>query len=233
MVREADQAPRKIMDLCCQHLVEPDISILQEISVLLGIMSHTLRSSLNNMIWDFAGKGLTSVLSNDEFERIKWSHDFPIENDKLSFENSRVRILRHLKEYFPPIYDYIESCQPYHNEFSILWTIKLLSNDTTHTTPVEVIQPNITSVALSNGGAPRVIGDKVVVPFDRRNPTIYQLPCFIEVFDMFVSNEGKWIIYMIGIDQDPKYSVTGFISNASVVVGNVIAGFYSIVEALL
>ncbi len=232
-LREADETPPKILELCCQHLVNPNDELLTEISVRLGTMSVGLRSALNNMMWDFAERVLQSLLPPDEYAKIQWSHDYPIEKDISGFESSKSRILIHVRKYFPEIYDFLEGSQPYNEDLSMLWTIKLLSNDSTHTIPVEIYQPNISIVVFDHGGRPKILGDTVIVPFDKNNPVVLKTPCFIEALDMFAAKDGRWIIYMIGIDQNPKYSVTGFIGGAYPLAKRIIINFYRLMETEL
>jgi len=53
-VKEADEASRKILDLCLKRLIISAEVTLKEMSSRLGSMAHNLRSPLNNMMWDFA-----------------------------------------------------------------------------------------------------------------------------------------------------------------------------------
>jgi len=199
---------------------------MKEISVRIGTMSQILMSSLNNMMWDFAERELIYLLSSDEYKKLRWSHDFPIAKDIKTFKKDKNRILRHIKNQFPKVYKYIEASQPYHQKYSVLWAIKLLSNDTKHTIPVKVIQPNISCIVFEHGGKPKIVGDKAIVPFDKNNPVIFPIPCFIEAMDLFVSKDGQWKIFMIDLDTAQKISVTGFIAQARMLVGEVIVGFY-------
>jgi hypothetical protein len=82
MLMEADEAPRKILDLCSQQVIHPKDITLKEISVRLGTMAQLLRSSLNNMMWDFTEKELKSKINQKDYENLHWSHDFPIESSE-------------------------------------------------------------------------------------------------------------------------------------------------------
>jgi hypothetical protein len=227
-IKEADEAPRKILDLCCQQLVHPQAATLREISSRLGSMSQLLRSALNNMMWDFVEIYLKSKISSKDYDAIKWSHDFPIEANKTNFAASKSRILRHIKELHPQTYHYLDLVQPYYRPNHLLWALKLLSNDSAHTIPVQVLQPNISSVVFAHGGKPQVIGKNVIIPVDPSNPLVLNIPCFIESMDMFVSEDGKWQIFMIDLDLDPKYSVTRFIERAAPLITGIIEGFYAL-----
>ena len=70
--QEADEIPDRVLDLCCKQLVEPNNKTLTEISVRIGTMAHSFRSTLNNMLWDFSEKCLQEVLSEKEFSKLRW-----------------------------------------------------------------------------------------------------------------------------------------------------------------
>jgi len=230
-LNEADEIPRKVLDLCCKQLVEPNKKTLTEISVRIGTIANILRSTLNNMMWDFSKQYIAGNIPDAEFEKLRWSHDYPIEETEEKFLNSRIRALRHIEDNYPQIFNFVESTQPYYDFYAIMWTIKLLSNDTTHSIPIQIQQPNISSIATEFGN-PQIFGDKVLLPRADNPPLILQTPCFIEPLDMFVSKEGKWILYMIGIDQNPKQSVTSFIGRAHPVIKGIINNFYNLLDAL-
>lgn len=226
---EVDEIPIKVMDLCCKQLVAPNETYLTEISVRIGTMAQGFRSILNNMLWDFAEKRLKDLLEADEFSKIKWSHDYPIEKTKKKLKNSKTRILRHIKSHCPTIYEFIEFTQPYNPNYSLLWTIRRLSNDTSHTIPIKVIQPHISSIYFEHGN-PKVIGDRLLIPWGNNKLQEFKIPCYIESFGMFISSEGKWKIFMIDIDQDPKFSVTDFISQGCPLISKIISDFYNVLK---
>ena len=113
-------------------------------------------------MWDFAEDNLRLVLSEDEYEKIRWSHDFPIEKDKESFEQSRSRILRHIADNHSHVYQFLERAQPYHDKEQHLWLLKILSNYSGHTVPIEA-KPIRATIVCSGRFEACILGNQVIV----------------------------------------------------------------------
>jgi hypothetical protein len=223
-----DFIPR-IMKLCSREATYPRAKQINKISVGLGEMAHTLRSALNNAIWDFAKTHLKARVAEDEYEKIRYSHDFPIEKDKESFSSTRSRIMRHVVNDYTEIYEFLEQAQPYHEKVKNLWYLKILSNYTTHTIPVkpQVLRANDISLG---GIKPRIIGGKVIIPGPNGSPDIINqaIPCYIEELKMFVSKKKKWVVFLIDVEEKTKPNLVPFMHNCSQRVSQIISEFYGL-----
>ena len=154
-LQSADDFIPRIMHLCLREAECPRPMQRQEISACLGDMAHALRSALNYAMWDFAETTLNPIVDSDEYEKLRWSHDFPIERDGEAFRESRSRILRHILDGFPAAYQFLEQAQPYHDQEKHLWYIKGLTNSAAHTIPIEARSMRANDVTFA-GSKPRI-----------------------------------------------------------------------------
>jgi hypothetical protein len=226
--KSKEYVPR-IMSLCLKEASYPRVKRHKGISVCLGEMAQALRSALNNALWDFAERNLRPTLNGDEYDRIRYSHDFPIEKDKESFEGSRTRILRYIANGFPSVYQFLETAQPYHVDNKYLWPLKIISNSTTHTIPIAAQTVQANDVAFGNG-KPRIVGNQVIVStYDGSYRRVYpSIPCYVEEPKMFVSKERKWVLFLIDLGKEPKPNLIPFVETANHGVGKLISEFYTL-----
>jgi hypothetical protein len=219
----------KIKEMCLKHIDSPNEKQLKGISIYVGEMSQTLRSALNNTMWDFCEKKLKNILPEDEHTKVKWSHDFPIEGEKSSFEKSKIRVLRHIAKHYPVVYQFIERVQPYHEGYKSLASIKILSNDSSHTIPVEVRDLNIKQIAIQGFSNPVISGNEVIVQWSSNSPAfVYSIPCYVEEMMMYVSKEKKWMMFQMSINGKAYFSPTPFSKGAPSLVSKLIMEFYTL-----
>ncbi|MBN2390882.1 MAG: hypothetical protein JXR84_09170 [Anaerolineae bacterium] len=219
----------RIMSLCLKEVSYPRVRQRKGIGVCLGEMTQALRSALNNAIWDFAERNLKLTLDGTEYEKIQYSHDFPIERDKESFEESRTRILRHIADSFPRVYQFLETAQPYHVNNQYLWSLKIISNSTTHTIPIEAQTVQGNDVAFVNG-KPRIVSNQVIMStYDSSYRRVYpSIPCYVEELKMFVSKKRKWVLFFINLGKEPKPNLMPFVETANLEVDKLISEFYTL-----
>jgi hypothetical protein len=219
----------RIMNLCLKEASYPRVKRRKKISVCLGEMAQALRSALNNALWDFAERNLKPILDEDEYNKVRWSHDFPIEKDEDNFEKSRTRILRHIADSFPSVYQFLEKAQPYHTDNKYLWPLKTISNSTTHTIPIEAQTVQANDVAFVNA-KPRIVGNQVIVStYDGSYRKVYpSIPCYVEEPRMFVSRKGKWVLFLIDLGEGPKPNLIPFVETANQEVGKLVSEFYAL-----
>ncbi len=218
----------KIMELCLKEATNPKIRRSKRISIHLGEMAQALRSAMNYAMWDFAECNLKPRLSEDEYERIRWSHDFPIEKDKASFEKSRTRALKHISSDFPDVYQFLERAQPYQSGSSCLWHLKVICNYTAHTVPIEAQVTNANDVAFVDF-KPRILGNQVVVAsLDGSYRRVYpSIPCYVQEPKMFASKKKKWVLFLIDLEGEAKPNLVPFVETANQEVNQLISGFYA------
>ena len=219
----------KIMALCLREATYPRTRRRKRISILLGEMTQALRSALNYAMWDFAQSNLQSRLSEDEYEKVRYSHDFPIEKDKENFEKSRSRILRHVARDFYDVFRFMERAQPYNDRGQYLWHLKTISNHTMHTIPIEATPIHGNDVSLI-GVKPRIVGNQVMIPSRDGSATkIYpSIPCYVEELRMFVSIERKWVVFLIDLGGEARPNLLPFAQIANQRVNQLIAEFYAL-----
>jgi hypothetical protein len=224
----ADYIP-KIMKVCLREATHSRARQRKRISVYLGEMTPALRAALNYAMWDFAENNLKPLLSENEYKKIRWSHDFPIEKNKEAFDKSRSRILRHIADDLPDVYRFLEKTQSYHSGNNYLWYLKVICNDTAHTIPIEAQVVNANDVAFI-GFKPRVLGNQVVVasPDGSYRRVYSSIPCYVQEPKMFVSRQKKWVLFLIGLEDEAKPNLVPFIETANREVGQLISEFYTL-----
>jgi hypothetical protein len=217
----------KIMESCLKEATNPRFSESERISAFLGEMAQALRSALNYAMWDFSESNLKSRLSSDEYEKLRWSHDFPIEKDNESFQTSRSRILRHISSNFSNVYQFLEKAQSYHDTENHLWHLKTISNDTAHTIPIEAQLLQANDVAFIGLNA-RIFGNQVIISNRDGVSKTYSIPCFVYELNMFVSEKKKWVLFLIDIDHKRKPNLIPFIQTTNQIVSQLVSGFYAL-----
>jgi hypothetical protein len=218
-----------VKETCLKQIDYPRKRQLKRISVYIGEMSQALRSALNNTMWDFCERKLKNVLPETEYEKVRWSHDFPIERNEEKFRKSKSRVLRHIDKDFPKIHQFLESVQPYHKGYRNLSYIRTLSNDTTHTIPV--VPHHHDDIQLKIVGAPQPVirGNKVIVKNPNNGLTvIYSIPCYVREMTMYVSSKKKWVIFLMSADGEKYFSPTPFSKSAPSLVNKLITEFYNL-----
>jgi len=220
----------KIKDTCLAHIDYPKDENLKRISVYIGEMSQSLRSALNNSLWDFCETKIKDIVQAGEYNKIKWSHDFPIEGDIDSFEKSKSRALRHIAKNYPSIYQFLESVQPYHKDYDFLASIKVFSNDTSHTIPVEVQHlSNITHMIFPGFSAPVIRKNEVIVQWSNNHPAIsYPIPSYVDEMKMYISTDKKWKLFLMSTNEKGMFSPTPFSKMAPPRVSKLITEFYAL-----
>ena len=218
-----------IMKLCLREATYPRGRQRSKIGVLLGDMAQALRSALNYAMWDFAESNIKLRVSEDEYEKVRYSHDFPIEEDKESFEESRSRIVRHIASDFAGIYQFLERAQPYHDQGKHLWYLKVISNYAAHTIPIKAQPVRANDVAFVRV-KPRILGNQVIVPSPGGSShRIYpSIPCFVEELKMFVSKKKKWVVYLIELGEGAKPNLIPFVHTANRKVTQLVSEFYTL-----
>lgn len=224
----------KIKETCLIHIDSPKEENLKRISVYLGEMAHSLRSTLNNALWDFCESKIKNIVPQDEYDKIKYSHDFPIENDnenfKTNFEKAKPRVLRHIAANYLNIYQFLEKVQPYHKEYSFLTEIQVFSNDTSHTIPVKVQDTGeITQMIFPGFSPPTIQGNKAIIQWSKNHPaTSYPIPSYVDEMKMYISSDKKWKMFLTSIDGIGFFSPTPFSKGTPSRVSELIAEFYTL-----
>ena len=220
----------KIKETCLVHIDLPKEENLKRISVFVGEMAQSLRSVLNNSLWDFCENKIKDIVETGEYNKIKWSHDFPIDSDKASFENSKSRALRHVAKNYPSVYEFLEKVQPYHEGQKFLSSIKVFSNDTSHTIPVKVDDTGEIKQMLFPGfSAPVIRENEVIVQWSKNHPaTSYRIPSYVDEMKMYISSKKKWIMFLMSIDGEAFFSPTPFSKAAPSQVSKLINEFYTL-----
>ena len=219
----------KIMETCLVHINSPKDENLKRISVYVGEMAQSLRSALNNSLWDFCENKIKNIIEANEYNKIKWSHDFPIESDKDSFEKSKSRALRHIAKNYSTVYQFLENVQPYYKEYDFLGSIKVFSNDTSHTIPVKVQDMDIAQMVIPGFSTPVIRGNEVIVQWSSNHPaSSYPIPSYVDKMTMYISSEKKWKILLMSIDGKAYFSPTPFSKGAPSNVSKLITEFYAL-----
>jgi hypothetical protein len=224
----------KIKETCLVHIDSPKEEYLKRISVYLGDMAHSLRSALNNAMWDFCENKIKIVVPEDEYDKIKYSHDFPIESDsqnfETNFEKAKPRVLRYIAANYSNVYHFLEKAQPYHKEYRFLTKIQVFSNDTSHTIPVKVQDVGeITQIIIPGFSPPVIHDDQVIVQWSNKHPaTSYPIPSYVDEMEMYISSDKKWKKFLTSIDETAFFSPTPFSKNTPRKVSDLITEFYTL-----
>ncbi|MCK6463154.1 MAG: hypothetical protein L6Q29_05065 [Candidatus Pacebacteria bacterium] len=219
----------RIKETCLVHIDSPKEENLKRISVYIGEMAQSLRSALNNSLWDFCENKIKGIVDSGEYNKIKWSHDFPIESDKESFEKSKSRALRHIAHNYEKVYQFLETIQPYHKGYDFLGKLKVFSNDTSHTIPVKVQDMNITQMVFPGFSAPVIRGNEVIIQWSKNHPaSSYPIPSYVDEMTMYISTEKKWKMFLMTIDGEAHFSPTPFSKGTPSNVSKLIAEFYAL-----
>ena len=209
---EASVYPAKIHETCLAFLDSQDQKELKKISVYMGQLSHGLRMALNNALWDFCEQNINPALDKGEYNKIRYSHDFPIEASYESFMQAKCRALRHIKGDFPVVYQFLEKVQPYHPGYQELSPMRVMSNDSSHTIPVGVRDGHIDMMQAPGYQWPRIVGEEVIVQWTPSHKVSkYSIPCYIEEMDLYVSRGKEWrAFWMKPDDSETLFQPTSF-----------------------
>jgi len=219
----------RIKETCLTHIDAPSDKHLKRISVYMGEMSQAIRSALNNTMWDFCETKIKPAVSQGEYNKIRWSHDFPLESENLRFVQSKTRALRNIAQGYPAIYQFLESVQPYHKDYEFLASIRVLSNDTSHTIPVQVRHDDIRQMLFPGASAPSIRGNEVVVQWSPEQPaTSYTIPAYVDKLTMYIATDRTWHIFLMSTDGRTHFSPTPFSKMAPSRVSNLLTDFYAL-----
>jgi len=249
-LEEAATLQSRIAALCMKHVTDPQDGQLTTIAVCLGQMAHTLRSALNQSMWDFATNEILQSADKREAEKLRWSHDFPIATKEEDFEESKSRVMQHitdssypsmrqlierggrcglhcqLRTSYPSMRQLIERAQPYHNGNEWLGQLRTLSNDVSHTIPVEAVAWAGHDVSFV-GAKPRISGGSVIIPAGKHVAIVYRpVPIYVRELGVFASQDEKWILFLIDFDRRRKPSLIPFTEQAVDGVEQLVARFY-------
>lgn len=228
LLQDASEYDPKIDQACLDQADHPKSEQLKRISVYVGELAHTLRAVLNNAMWDFAEKRLRTTIPGDEYETIRYSHDFPIETNTKKFNHSKERILRYIRNEHKSVYEYLERAQPFHAGNEHLLRIRTLSNDTSHTIPVETKQLDVYDFAFDGGAKLEIRGDRVIVPRPRGLWVAHTIPCYVEEVDIYVSSDKKWIAFLMTTDGKPSFSPRAFSRGGLERINKLLNEFYDL-----
>ena len=223
-LNQASELYPKIVSSCVRYLELPSSQILEEIGSYIGSMVNNLRSALNYAMQDFCEGHLRNILSPRDYKSL--NRDFPYGKSKAEFE--RKRIIEPIANHFKDIYNFIERIQPYHNKNAWLWYLMRISNIDKHITINEVATPMPTCVALRDSKfRAKIFGDKVMVSHSDGSVSVHTTPCFIEPYQMFASSGGKWILFLISIDNQ-NLGLMRFVTDVNHGVSRLISEFYDL-----
>ena len=203
------------MSLCLKQCELPDSRNLLRIGSYLGDFANNLRSALNYTMRHFAEVQLKPVLSQSEYKQIKKNQDFPWSDTRADLDNKP--IINHTQNHCKPVYDFLEGVQPYHQGYEWLRHLMRISNRDKHEIITEIKEPTAKVVAFINPDgtphpSPGFFGpglDRMLVK-SGEEPYVHLVPCYYFPYGGFATRGGKWVFFLISIDQT-QLGLTRFI----------------------
>lgn len=217
-IEQAKECEKKSLQLCTQYVHVNNPKFLKQMGGYLGTYANNLRSALNYAMADYATqKGITV------------NTDFPYNSTKDNFDKIKLVLL--ISKSDPSLYSFIESLQSY-NENTWLDTIMKLSNMDKHKLLVDVQNFDIAQfVGWNEKGKiePPLIrnGEVIIISPDGRSILSKRAPCYVEQVRLFALPNGKWINFMIPIE---NYFIEfiPFVTRTSKMVENTLDKFYKL-----
>lgn len=162
----------------------------------LGDFVNNLRSALNYAFKDYCEQ--RKFPKKKDGKRI--STDFPYGLTKDEFDSKKVISL--VSKFDPNLYKYLEEIQPYHPKQGLLGNIMKISNMDKHEVLVTVQNFDIDSFFFTGLTVfkPIHLGDKVLVGYSDGKPDFFATPFYHSVFRMYALPNGKWLNFMIPIN---------------------------------
>lgn len=229
-IKRAKELKGQIESLYWKQLELPEPHNLMEMGAYLGDFANSLRSALNYCMRRFAEIKIKPVLSPSDYKVIEKRLDFPWSEDRARFDKKP--IISHIRIHFGKAYQFLESIQPYHKENEWLKHLMKISNMDKHVNIIEIDPTEMfDAVAINPDGTahpkPRFVKGKLLVTSGDKY-YFYSLPYYYPPYYAFASKEGKWIVFIIDID-NPKPLLKWFIENAPKKVRALINGLDALI----
>jgi hypothetical protein len=238
---QAQECATKAWQLCEKYSRIQNRKYLKEMGGYLGTFVNNLRSALNYAMVDYCTqRGFTKNKKGKDI-----STDFPYARTEDKFKN--IEIVSLMSKHDPNLYAFVEKVQPYHPNKRLLADIMGISNLDKHRILANVKDMNIDMMLILDKGffQPRHFGSSVLIGTSDGKPSFVATPCYVPQIRMFALSNGKWLNFMIPLENRfvesiPSFGDTGneaeiylvelipFITNAGKEVVNIINEFYSL-----
>ncbi len=220
---QAQECTTKALQLCEKYSHAQAQKYLKEMGGYLGTFVNNLRSALNYAIVDYCTQ--RGFAKNKKGKAI--STDFPYGFTADKFKSIEVVAL--MSQFDPKLYIFIEGIQPYHPKQTLLSNIMKISNMDKHKVLAKVQDMDINFFKIIDKGffEPRHFGSAILTGVSNGKPAFVATPCYVPQIRMFALRNGKWLNFMIPID-DYFLEFIPFMTNAANQVVNTLNEFYSL-----
>lgn len=208
-IGNAGEILRRLERSCIRHLESPDSQDVLEIGALFGDLANNLRSGLNYVMRFFAEERLQPRLDANTYKKL--DHDFPYRHSRTEFD--KIRIIRETQKFFPSIYGFLESVQPYHSGYEWVGQLMAISNDDKHVRINVVNVPRFGDIsALQNGRPvrkPMIAGNHLFVVHDDHVTRRHRLPCYFDPYRAYATQNG-WKTFFLPVGDNQNKVVIRF-----------------------